>query len=153
MSRPSGFPACRRGAGADAARAGLLLALDGPFIIMTIMPVVMAVATAMTLITIISIGDIVVQLFLPRSNGDAPPGHFRLFIRSGSIIVIAQIVAKFLHVMMGVVRGPTRLPLHRSAYPAMIRRDRTGPPTDSFGALIAAFTKTDKGVEQRNFIT
>jgi hypothetical protein len=97
----------------------MLLALDEPFIIMVMVPVVMAIATAMTLITIISIGEIVVQVFLPRSNGDAPPGHFRLFMRGGSIIVIA----------------------HRSSS-AIFQHEGTGLPTDSFGALIVAFTKT-----------
>jgi hypothetical protein len=64
-------------------------------------PMVIATVAIVT-ITIASIGDIVIQVFSPLIDCSPPVVHFRLFMRGGSIIAIAQIVAQFLPVVMKV---------------------------------------------------
>jgi hypothetical protein len=63
-------------------------------------PVAANVAVAIIVITIILIGDIAIQAFLPLSDCRAPPVHLRLLMCRGSIIAIAQIIAEFLPVVM-----------------------------------------------------
>jgi len=63
-------------------------------------PLVMAADVAIMVISVILMGEVVLQVFLPLGNTSAPPVHFRLFIRSGSITPTAKIVAQFLPVIM-----------------------------------------------------